>query len=273
MPPNTTGRGEFHAFILPRRKKQNYFAMAVPKEYGGLGYDALDSRHRAGTVGLRLRRLRHHLAASVLSMDSVLVAGTEAQKKLFFTPMVNGEDRRVRADRTRRRIGCRRGTALAKKEGEEYILNGTKCFISNGGYAKVYVVFASRSRPRVSKGLTAFIVEREREGWWSAHRTQAGHPQLEHGRAAAQERTRPGRPLLGKEGDGMKIAMKTLDMARPAIAALSVGVAQRALDECVQYLRTEVTRTPRYSQARQCSSSWPIWRSRSRRRGNCCITH
>jgi len=233
-------KGEFHAFILPEAKKHNYFAMAVPKEYGGLGYDSVTQGIVLEQWGYGCAGFGTTLAASVLSMDSVLVAGTETQKKLFFTPMVNGEVGAFALTEPGAGSDAGAGTALAKKDGDEYVLNGTKCFISNGGYAKVYVVFASTDPTKGVKGLTAFIVEREREGLVvGATEHKLGIRSSNTVELMLKNVRIPADHLLGKEGDGMKIAMKTLDMARPAIAALSVGVAQRALDECVKYLRTK----------------------------------
>jgi alkylation response protein AidB-like acyl-CoA dehydrogenase len=130
------------------------------------------------------------------------------------------------------------GTALAKKEGEEYVLNGTKCFISNGGYARMYVVFASTDPAKGVKALSAFIVERDREGLVIGDTLhKLGIRSSNTVELVLRNLRVPADHLLGKEGDGMKIAMQTLDMARPAIAAIAVGVAQRALDEGVKYLQ------------------------------------
>jgi len=232
-------KGEFHAFILSEAKKQNYFAMAVPKKYGGLGYDSVTQGIVLEQWGYGCAGFGTTLAASVLSMDSVLVAGTEAQKKLFFTPMVNGEIGAFALTEPGAGSDVGAGTTLAKKDGEEYVVNGTKCFISNGGYARVYVVFASTDPSKGVKGLSAFIVEREREGLVIGDTLhKLGIRSSNTVELVFKNLRVPADHLLGKEGDGMEIAMKTLDMARPAIAAIAVGVAQRALDECVKYLQT-----------------------------------
>jgi len=231
-------KGEFHDFILPEAKKQNYFAMAVPKEYGGLGYDSVTQGIVLEQWGYGCAGFATTLAASVLSMDSVLVAGTEAQRKLFFSPMVNGEIGAFALTEPGAGSDAGAGTALAKKEGEEYVLNGTKCFISNGGYARMYVVFASTDPAKGVKALSAFIVERDREGLVIGDTLhKLGIRSSNTVELVLRNLRVPADHLLGKEGDGMKIAMQTLDMARPAIAAIAVGVAQRALDEGVKYLQ------------------------------------
>jgi len=231
-------KGEFHGFILAEAKKQNYFAMGVPKEYGGLGYDSVNQGIVLEQWGYGCAGFATTLAASVLSMDSVLVAGTEAQRKLFVSPMVNGEIGAFALTEPGAGSDAGAGTALAKKEGEEYVLNGTKCFISNGGYARMYVVFASTDPAKGVKALSAFIVERDREGLVIGDTLhKLGIRSSNTVELVLRNLRVPADHLLGKEGDGMKIAMQTLDMARPAIAAIAVGVAQRALDEGVKYLQ------------------------------------
>jgi len=231
-------KGEFHPFILAEAKKYNYFAMAVPKEYGGLGYDATTQGVVLEQWGYGCTGFGTTLAASILSMDSVMVSGNDAQKKLFFAPMVNGEIGSFALTEPGAGSDASAGTATAKKEGEEYVLNASKCFISNGGYAKVYTVFASTDRSKGVKGLSAFIVEREREGVVvAATEHKLGIRSSNTIELLLKNVRIPADHLLGKEGDGMKIAMMTLDLGRQGIASISVGLAQRALDECVKYLQ------------------------------------
>lgn len=231
-------KGEFHPFILEEAKKFGYFAMAVPKEYGGLEYDAVSQGLVLEEWGYACAGFGTTLAASILSMDSVFVAGTPKQKKLFFSPMVQGEMGAFALTEPGAGSDAGAGMAKAKKLGSEYVLNGTKCFISNGGYAKVYVVFASTDTSKGVKGLSAFIVEREREGFEvGATEHKLGIRSSNTVELLLKNLKIPADHLLGKEGDGMKIAMKTLDMARPAIAALALGIAQRALDESLKYFR------------------------------------
>ena len=132
------------------------------------------------------------------------------------------------------------GKSTAVKVGDEYVLNGTKCWITNGGYASVFVIYALTDPAAGMKGISAFIVEKGRPGFTIGT--------VDHKLGIRSSNTVellfkdvhiPAANLLGKEGEGMKIAMKTLDMARPAIAALSVGLAQRALDECVKHLQQQ----------------------------------
>jgi acyl-CoA dehydrogenase len=129
----------------------------------------------------------------------------------------------------------------AKKDGDDYLLNGRKCFITNGSYASQYTVFASTDRSKGHKGLSAFVVPRSLPG------VSPGKKEDKMGQRASDtsdvlfEDVRvPAANLLGKEGDGFKIAMKTLDYARPTVAAMSVGVARAAFEHAMKYSKERV---------------------------------
>jgi acyl-CoA dehydrogenase len=122
----------------------------------------------------------------------------------------------------------------AEKKGDRYVLNGTKCFISNAGIAGTYVVFASTDPAAGTKGLSAFVVEGSSPGLSLSERTPliAPHPNgtIELEDCEVQESQR-----LGEEGQGIKIALTTLDKFRPTVGAAACGLAGRALDEALRY--------------------------------------
>ena len=244
--------GEFHPYLLEAAKESNIFAMAIPKEYGGLGYDAMTQAVVLEEWGYGCAGMGTTLAASILSMDSIEVAGNDAQKKHFYAPMLKAEIGSFGL--TEPGAGSDAGSAktTAIKQGNEYIINGTKCWITNGGYAKVFVIYALTDPTAGMKGLSAFIVDRGTPGF------TIGAPDHKLGIRSSstvelmfKDVHIPASNLVGKEGEGMKIAMKTLDMARPAIAALSVGIAQRALDECVKHVQQRFPGKPPAGQALQ----------------------
>jgi alkylation response protein AidB-like acyl-CoA dehydrogenase len=229
---------EFHPYLLEASKESKIFAMAVPKEYGGLNYDALTQALVLEEWGYGCAGMGTTLAASVLSMDSVLVAGNDEQKRRYFTPMLNSEIGAFGLTEPGAGSDAGAGKSTAVKVGDEYILNGTKCWITNGGYATVYVIYALTDPAAGMKGISAFIVERGRPGFTiGTVDHKLGIRSSNTVELLLKDVHVPVTNLLGKEGEGMKIAMKTLDMARPAIAALSVGLAQRALDECVKHVQ------------------------------------
>jgi alkylation response protein AidB-like acyl-CoA dehydrogenase len=173
-------------------------------------------------------------------MDSEMVAGTDAQKKAFYGPMVRGEIGSFGLTEPSAGSDAGNGKSTAVKVGDEYILNGSKCWITNGGYSSVFVIYALTDPAAGMKGISAFIVEKGTPGFTIGT--------VDHKLGIRSSNTVellfkdvhiPAANLLGKEGEGMKIAMKTLDMARPAIASLSLGLSQRALDECVKHLQQQ----------------------------------
>ena len=233
---------EFHPYLLEASKESKIFAMAVPKEYGGLDYDALTQALVLEEWGYGCAGMGTTLAASVLSMDSVLVAGNDDQKRRFFTPMLNAEIGSFGLTEPGAGSDAGAGKTTAVKVGNEYILNGTKCWITNGAFASVYVIYALTDPAAGMKGISAFIVERGPPGFTiGTVDHKLGIRSSNTVELLLKDVHVPVTNLLGKEGEGMKIAMKTLDMARPAIAALSVGLAQRALDECVKHVHATFT--------------------------------
>ena len=247
--------------------------MAVPKEYGGTNYDSISQALVFEAWGYGCVGFGTTLAASCLSADSLLVAGTPEQKKLFFGALVKGGLGAFALTEPGAGSDAGSGTTTAKKVGNEYVLNGTKCFISNGGYAKVFVVFAITDPSKGLKGISAFVVEREREGlvlgrlstsWVSVVRTTWSSFYFSNLKI-------PETHLLGKEGDGMKIAMKPGLGASSGRSACGRGCAERSTN--ASNSSETSTAVERRSQGRPLNSGLPTWRYRSRRRGNSASTH
>ncbi len=229
--------GEFHPWLLEAASASRIFSMAVPRELGGLDYDALTQALVLEEWGYACAGMGTTLAASVLAQDSVLVAGTEEQKRRFFEPILAGGIGAFGLTEPNAGSDAGSGKSTAIKDGDDYILNGSKCWITNGGFASVFVIYALTDPAKGMKGLSAFIVEKGRPGFTiGTVDHKLGIRSSNTVELLFKDVRIPAANLLGKEGEGMKIAMKTLDMARPAIAALSVGLAQRALDACVEHL-------------------------------------
>jgi acyl-CoA dehydrogenase len=244
--------GEFHAYLLEAAKPTKIFAMAVPKEFGGLGYDAVTQSLVLEEWGYGCAAMGTTLAASILSMESVLIAGTDEQKRRYFAPMLNGEIGAFGLTEPGAGSDVGAGETKAVKVGNDYVINGAKCWITNASFASVHLVFAQTDPAMGTKGLSAFIVEKGTPGFTLGD--------IEHKLGLRSSNTVfytlkdvrvPAANLLGREGDGMKIAMKTLDTARPAIGALAVGLAQRSLDECVAYMHQRFPGKPYPGQSLQ----------------------
>jgi len=214
----------------------------MPEQFGGPGLSklaaaAIQEELARGDMGVSCT-----LAATCLASLSVLIAGTEEQQAHWFKTMTEttnfaafcltepGAGSDSAAVRT---------TAI--RDGDDYIINGSKCFISNGGVAGIYTVLASTDRSLGTKGLTAFIVERDREGITIGKEEDKMGMRLSNTTDVVFDSVRiPAKNRLGKEGGGFKIVMKTLDTSRPTIGAQGVGIAQRALDEAVKYAKERV---------------------------------
>lgn len=229
----------FPVETVEKLARYGFMGIPFPKEYGGAGGNYL-------TYAMAVEELGKVCAttAVVVSAHTSLCAGpiyyfgTEEQKQKYLVPLAKGE-----------KIGAfgltepSAGTdssmqqTTAKLEGDEYVLNGTKVFITNAGYADIYVVVAMTDKSLGNKGISAFIVEKDTPGFTIGKKERKMGIR---GSATCElifENCRiPKENLLGKEGQGFKIAMQTLDGGRIGIASQAIGIAQGAIDECVKYV-------------------------------------
>jgi len=244
--------GAFHAFLLDAAKPSKIFGMAIPKSYGGLDYSPLTQALVLEEWGYGCCGMATTLAASILSMESVMLAGTDAQKKQFYTPLLTGQIGAFALTEPSAGSDVGGGKTTAVKTDAGYTINGSKCWITNGGIAQVFVIFAQTDPKAGVKGISAFIVERGTPGFTvGQEEDKLGLRSSNTVFLSLHDVKIPATALLGKPGEGMKIAMQTLDLARPAIAALAIGLAQRALDECVAHLRERFPAKPFPGQALQ----------------------
>lgn len=209
-----------------------------PEQYGGIGSDylayciAVEELSRVcASIGVTLS------AHTSLAGWPIYTFGTEEQKQKYLKPMATGE--KIGAyGLTEPSAGSDAGgmRTLAVKDGEDYILNGSKIFITNGGEADIYVVFA-RIDPN-EKRTSAFIIEKDMPGFSVGKKEKKlgirSSPTTE---IIFEDCRVPKENLLGNEGEGFKVAMMTLDGGRNGIAAQAVGIAQGALDAAVAYAK------------------------------------
>ena len=215
--------------------------LAVPEEYGGPGLDAVTLAMLYEELGKGCAGVATTVAANSLAAYPVILAGTDEQKNKFFDVLNSG--RLAAFALTEPGAGSDAGAVAtsAVKDGDDYILNGTKCFITNGGLAEIFVIFANARKSAGIRGLTAFIVEKGTPGF------SVGKEEHKMGIRASNtcelilDNVRiPATNRLGREGEGFKIAMRTLDAARPFVGAISVGMAQAAFDVAVKYAKERV---------------------------------
>jgi butyryl-CoA dehydrogenase len=229
--------------ILPKLAELNLMGMPYPEKVGGAGADyvsyaiAIEEISRAcASTGIIVS------AHTSLATWPVYRFGTETQKERYLSDMASG--RRLGAFAlTEPAAGtdAGAGTATAVPNGDEYVLNGTKMFITNAPFAEVYIVFAKTDPERGTGGMSAFVVEKETPGFSVG---EAEHKLGIRGSSTppvyfADCRV-PREALLGAEGDGFKIAMQTLDGGRIGVSAQALGIAQAAFDAAVAYANERV---------------------------------
>lgn len=213
--------------------------IAYPEEYGGVGADSVTEVIAVEEITHGCAATGSILTAHYLGIDGLFLAGTAEQKKKFLFPGCTGE--KLFAFGLTEPIG---GTDVgsmkttAVREGDEYVLNGMKHFITNGRYADFIVVYAKTDTSKGNKGISAFIVENGVEGLsFGAEDDKMGIRGARTDELIFENCRIPKENLIGNEGDGFKLAMQVVDRGRIGIAAMAVGLSQAALDAAVQYAK------------------------------------
>lgn len=234
-------REEFPHEILKKMWENGLVNFTIPEDLGGPGLDAFTACLVTEELGRGCAGITTAAAANSLAFYPILIAGTEEQKKKFIPPITTtGKFAAFCLTEPNAGSDAASVSTNAKKTDGGYILNGSKCFITNGDVADLYVVFATVDKSKGIKGLTAFIVPKS-EG------VSTGKKEKKLGiRASSTVVVNfdnvfvPEENVLGQEGEGFKIAMKTLDTSRPMIGALSVGVARGAYEHALKYSKERV---------------------------------
>lgn len=234
---------EFSRELADEMGEMGLTGICFPEEYGGSGGDvtsyilAVEELSKADDgVGITLS------ATVSLCAWPIYAYGTEEQKQKYLVPLAEGE-----------KLGAfgltepNAGTdaagqqTVAVVDGDDYILNGSKIFITNAGEAETYVIFAMTDKSKGMKGISAFIVEKDMPGFsFGKKEHKMGiHTSLTN-ELVFQDVRLPKENLLGKVGEGFKIAMSTLDGGRIGVAAQALGIAQAALDHAIKYSKERV---------------------------------
>ena len=212
----------------------------VPEEYGGPGLDSVTVAAIYEELGKGCAGVATSMAANSLATAPVLLAGNDAQKKMWCDVLNNGGLAAFAL--TEPGAGSDAGSvstrAVHDKEKKTYTLNGTKAFITNGGIADIYLIFANTRKDGGIRGLTAFIVPRDTPGFKVGKKeNKMGIRPSNTCELILEDVVIPEENRVGREGQGFRIAMNTLDSARPFVGAVAVGLAQAALDEAVAYAK------------------------------------
>jgi acyl-CoA dehydrogenase len=231
--------GEFPRAIIQKAWELGLVSTCVPEEYGGLELSVLGACVASEELARGCSGFATSIMCNDLALTPILVGGNEAQKEEWMGACAR-EFRLGSFCPSEPAAGSDvAGLQLqAVKEGDGYVLEGTKAWITNGGEADFYTVFATLDRSTRHKGICAFVIPRDAAG------LEPGKKEDKLGQRASDTRVIhfdgvhvPASQRLGQEGEGFRIAMQTLDRTRPSIAAVAIGIAERALGECLDYAR------------------------------------
>jgi acyl-CoA dehydrogenase len=230
------------ADVVARSHELGLMNPHVPHEYGGLGLSVLDGVLIGEELSWGCAGIAVSITANSLGAAPVIIAGTEDQKRRWLPPLLETP------------ILCSFGLTepnagsdvsgiqtTAIRQGDEYVINGSKMFITNAGHASWLVVFASTDKSKGHRGLSAFVVPTDAPGVVvEKHLDKMGQRATDTSAIAFQDVVVPVENRLGEEGQGFKIAMMTLDGTRPGTAAGAVGVAQAAYEYSVEYAKERI---------------------------------
>ncbi len=245
MKPNAAkyDRGEeFPEDVMKKAFEVGFLTCTIPKEYEGGGLNDLETVIISEELAVGCAGMYTTMMVNALAYTPIILYGTDEQKKTFLTPQTK-EMSFASFCLTEREAGSDAGSIKTKaiKKEDEYIINGSKCFISNGGIASLYVVFALTDPDKGARGMSAFIVPRETPGLTIGKvEDKMGHRASNTVELYFDDLKVPVENLLSKEGMGFIIAMKTLDRTRGPVGAAGVGVARAALEYAIDYAKTRV---------------------------------
>lgn len=232
-------KGEMPMEILKKAWELGLVNTCIPTEYGGTGFSTIDAMVITEALAYGCLGMNTAIMANDLALLPIVIGGSDEQKKKFLTPFTesykiaafcltepgNGSDA----------AGIK---TTIKDAGDHYVVNGQKMWITNAGYADLFTLYGTSNPEDKHNGISALVIEKNTEG------IEIGAPEKKMGHCCSDTRAVtfkdvkvPKENMLGKPGDGWKIAMKTLDHSRPMVAASAVGGAQCALDYAIGYAK------------------------------------
>jgi len=218
--------------------ERGWLKFNVPEKYGGLGKNTINLFIVFSEIAKGLASLSVSLDTQYLLMEALNLYGSDYLKEKYIPPLVKGEIIAAFA-LTEKTAGSDIGGIIgtAKKDGNEYVLNGEKCIVVSGAVADVYLVFLKTDPTKGAKGLSAFIVERNMDGVSVEPLNPSGLRACGLGKLVLNDVRVPVENLVGSEGEGAKIALSVLDFGRIGIASTAYGIAQSAFEAAVEYAK------------------------------------
>ncbi|HLA00891.1 MAG TPA: acyl-CoA dehydrogenase family protein [Thermodesulfovibrionales bacterium] len=233
---------EFPWEVMNVLAQSDLFGLFIPEEYGGLGKSSLELCIAVEELSKACLGVSTTYAANALGTSPILLFGSEEQKKKYLPDIAAGR-KLVAFALTEANAGSDAAgvQTTAKQEGDEYVLNGTKQWITNGGEAEIYTVITITDKSKGARGASAFIVEKGTPGFHFGKKEKKMGIRASSTRELIFDNCRiPKENIIGKEGLGFIVAMRTLDNSRTGVGAQGVGVAQGAFDEALKFSRQRI---------------------------------
>jgi alkylation response protein AidB-like acyl-CoA dehydrogenase len=234
--------GEFPWEIIKVLAQSDMFGLFIPEQYGGLGKGCLELCIAVEELSRACVGISTSYAANALGSFPILFFGTEEQKMKYLPDIAAGK-KLVAFGLTEANAGSDAGgiQTSARLDGDEYVLNGTKQWITNGSVAEIYTVIAITDKSKGARGASAFIVEKGTPGFSFGKKENKMGIRASVTTELVFDNCRiPKENLLGRDGMGFIVAMKTLDASRTGVGSQGLGVAQGAFDEAVKFARQRV---------------------------------
>ena len=233
---------EFPVEVMKKAFDTGFLTSTIPSEYGGGGLGDLETVILSEELAWGCAGMYTSMMANSLAFTPILLFGSEEQKKRFLAPATQKmtfasyclTERESGSDTTAIKT-------TARKDGSEYVINGSKCFITNAGVADLFVVFANAAPEKGPRGLSVFVVPKATRGVSIGKvEDKMGHRASNTAEIFFEDARVPAENMLGREGHGFQAAIKTFDRTRPAVGAAGVGVARAAMEHAVEYAKTRV---------------------------------
>ncbi len=231
--------GEFPFEVFKKAHALGFINLLLPEECGGAALSVFDACLVVEELAVGCAGMATSILANDLALLPIHVGGTKEQKQKFITPIVK-EGAFASFCLTEPGAGSDAGglSTSVKREGDEYIINGSKQWITNGGIAKQYTVFATHDKSKKHKGISCLAVPANSAGITRGHHENKMGQRCSNTTTVTFDNVRvPVGNLIGKEGEGFSIAMKTLDLSRPLTASMALGLSRSALEYSLAYAK------------------------------------
>ncbi len=231
-------RDEFPKEVVQKAFEAGLMNLHIPTEAGGPGLSLVSETLVSEATGYGCAGIATTVMCNNLAFAPLVIAASTEQLQTYVEPLITGKEVKFGAFCLTERVAGSDAGAVAtraERDGDEYIINGVKCFITNAPQASLFTVFASTQPELKHKGLSVFMVPKSKAVKIGLIEKKMGQKNSVQSEVIFDDARIPKECLVGKEGEGFKIAMQTLDKTRAGIAAIATGVAQRAVDEAAKF--------------------------------------